>query len=401
MSALKKLIRYNNSESSQYKNGLSVFTKKILFGGLLLIMYQMQQADIQNNTSSLLGKSNNNWNGYSPNLIWKESLTKAFDRWNIDYGSCTVNNHIMNKKPSFPSILNSGGNSQNQNSLGISRLHLLDTSVCQFPIYHLTQIIGMSDLNQYDIAIFGGSPANMSVDATMKDHVIVQAKLNNMWSKYSQQPGKKKNINELINLKSVIHSYLILWELMLKPQILQKTMSKIDSFLDWHATPDHFDSMYAVGVATLTLWCFTFTTCGIESVDKFEESLINNEKYQDLVSYSKETAHDYLYRIRKEFSELLVDDSGEFDTLYSVQPFTVRGTNKLAHDVLCKYAELLPQITNKQHISGLCFLVGTKLMCSQWEILRENARLILNCGLRSIGKKSTICQNLFDIEWSD
>lgn len=404
LSALKKLIKPHSSDFQMVpKTGLSLFTKKVLFAGLLLIMYQMQQADIQNTSSllSLTSKNGGHSNGYlsSSNLMWKESLTKAFDNWNIEINeSCTRDERKYQNQQQQP--LN---RSHLQTQLQLLFSYQLASTICHFPMYHLTQIIGMSDLNQYDIAIFGGSPANMSVDATMKDHVMVQAKLNNMWSKYSQQIGKKKNVTEMINLKSVIHSYLLLWELMLKPpqSVLSEdggTLTRSENYLDWNATPDYFDSMYAVGVATLTLWSFCMTTSGLES-NKFDDKLVDNENYHELVAHSKESGHDYLYRIRQEFTENITD--GDFVELYGIHPFKLaKGNGSLsAHELLCKYAELLPRITNKQNISGLCFLVGTKLMCSQWEILRENARLILNCGLRSIGKKTILCQNLFLIEW--
>lgn len=230
----------------------------------------------------------------------------------------------------------------------------------------------------------------------MKDHVIVQAKLNSMWSRYAVQ--KRKNISELINLKSVIHSYLLLWELMLLPEKgeAETPSNPEDLYLDWTASRDYYDSMYAVGVATLTLWSFAFTTCGLES-QKFEEGLEQNENYDKLVKFSTESGHAYLYRVREEFTKYLRSDGlGEE---YSIQPFQIQKSGKTPHEVLVKYTALLSRITDKQNISGLCFLVGSKLLKSQWEILRENAKLILNCGLRSIGKKTIICQDLFSNDW--
>ncbi|CAK7892705.1 hypothetical protein CAAN1_08S04698 [[Candida] anglica] len=383
LSALKKMLRPHSNGDHVPKSGLSPFTKKILFAGLLSIMYQMQQTEVQNTTSLLTGSDKigggviGNGAATKNNMSsWKEILTKSFDNWNIDINEkCSLKQHKIGKT-AFE--------------------HAVNTTQCQFPMYHLTQIIGISDLNQYDIAIFGGSPANMSVDATMKDHVIVQAKLNSMWSRYAVQ--KRKNISELINLKSVIHSYLLLWELMLLPEKgeAETPSNPEDSYLDWTASRDYYDSMYAVGVATLTLWSFAFTTCGLES-QKFEEGLEQNENYDKLVKFSTESGHAYLYRVREEFTKYLRSDGlGEE---YSIQPFQIQKSGKTPHEVLVKYTALLSRITDKQNISGLCFLVGSKLLKSQWEILRENAKLILNCGLRSIGKKTIICQDLFSNDW--
>lgn len=373
LNVLKKLLKpfripTNEEAKSDFK--LSLFTRKILFAGLVSIMYQMQQTDLQNNSSLLGSGTGNKSQSY---VLWKDILSKAFDNWHLEInGNCC--SEIFKTTSSISDCV--------------------IKSQCQFPMHHLTQIIGMADINHYDIAIFGGSPANMSVSASMKDQGIVQNKLNTVWIKSSQQT--KRSINHLVNLKSIIHSYLILWELMLKPISLGDKVTSIE-FLDWNVDDDYFDGMYAIGIATLVLWSYVFTTCGLESqrFNEFDDlKKISSDVYDDLIELSAEGAYEYLHRIRQEFLTNLKKDN--LHNEYSIHPFKLENRRHTPHEIITKYCDLLPFISNKQNLSGLCFLVGTKLLSSQWEIIRENGKLILNCGFRSIGKKNSLCLDLFD-----
>ncbi|KAK6459624.1 fungal-specific transcription factor domain-containing protein [Scheffersomyces xylosifermentans] len=386
LNVLKKLLKPYKPKELVIKSSLSIFTRKILLAGLASIMHQMQQTDLQN-SSSLLTSNGIIQSNSQKSKVWKEILTKAFDNWHFEVIE-SYSSQVLS--PSTSSIFND-----------------ISTSQVPFPMYHLSQIIGMSDINHYDIAIFGGSPANMSVDATMKDHYIVQRKLNNMWLKNTQT--SKRSINELINLRSVIHCYLLLWQLMLKPIDDDKIDNATQTqFLDWNVNRDYFDTMYAVSIATLVLWCYAFSTCGLESqrfagIEKEEEETLAVKQYEALVQLSAEGGYQYLSRVRQEFLTNLRKDNLHKE--FNIHPMRLHRQDEMKpfspHEVLTKYCELLSQISNKQNISGLCFLVGTKLMCSQWEVIRENAKLILNCGYRSIGKKNILCSDLFKNEFDD
>lgn len=371
LNALKKMLK-SNEEIEKMKK-MSVFTKKILFGGLVSVMYQMQQTDLQNNSSLL---TTNVIVSHKKNHIWKEILSKAIDNWSLKtecYG-------------------------------GIKNMSLKALSYrpyqCKFPMFHLTQIIGMADINHYDIAIFGGSKMNQSVEASKKDHLIVRRKLNNMWMKNSQVT--KKTINEIVNLKSVIHCYLILWELMLKPTDDSNMNDKnFNMYIDWSADHDYYDCMYAIGIATLVLWSYAFSIYGLEShrFTEKEQDLTLEREYEKLVAYSAEGGYQYLVRIRQEFLTNLRKNN--LHNEYTIHPIKLNQTNPTPHEIITKHCELLPFISNKQNISGLCFLVGTKLLNSQWEVIRENAKLVINCGLISIGKVNLLCDDLFDNEFED
>ncbi|KAK6465763.1 C2H2 zinc finger protein [Scheffersomyces coipomensis] len=384
LNVLKKLLKPYKPRETLLKMNLSRFSKKILLAGLVAIMYQMQQIDLQSSSSLLTSNGIIQTNAHR-SKIWKEIILKAFDNWHFELLASFTNTPLSVTDKVFKDV---------------------DSNLIPSPMLHLSQIIGFSDINHYDIAIFGGSPANMSVNATMKDHYIVQRKLNNIWGKSvvnnvnnslnanatSPTIVTKKSINEIINIRGVIHCYLLLWHLMLKPleDDDDDCCNMKAEFIDWKACPDYFDSMYAVSIATLVLWSYVFSTLGLES-SKFnqlqtdDEKILHSKNYEDIVHLSAEGGYEYLSRIREDYITHLKQLKSKYTP----------------HEILNKYGDILPLIANKQNISGLCFLVGTRLLCSQWQVIRENAKLILNCGYRSIGKKNILCLDLFDNEFSE
>jgi hypothetical protein len=151
------------------------------------------------------------------------------------------------------------------------------------------------------------------------------------------------------------------------------------SFLDWHANQDYFDGMYAIAIATLVLWSYVFSICGKES-QVYNEEVGKLQTYAELSNVSSEDGYGYLKRIRTLFDSKL---EPKYDS-----------TGHLVGDI-DRCCEILPSIPKKNNISGLCFLVGTRLLESQWDVIRENAKLIIHCGFRSIGKTNATCSNLF------
>lgn len=315
---------------------LSLFNQRLVLAGLASLMYQMQQTELQNNWSLFaavqLGKHQ-----------WKLLLTQAFNRWlSLINGSCCK---VGSKT---------------------TQLCTLAPSQCKHPLFHLTQIIGMGDINHYDIAIFGGSPANMSVQASIKDRQLVCNKLKRIWF----TNGSAATDSDLVNIKGIVHCYILLWETMLEPVNY--------GFLDWSAKVDCFDGMFALCIATLVLWSYVYCLCGQES-NRYDASLSTLRVYLELASISAEQGYAYLRRIRTEFDARL----GDADTSSHLINIT---------DKCC---DVLRSVPVKNNISGLCFLVGTRLLHSQWDVIRENARLIIHCGLRSVGKPDARCLNLF------
>lgn len=370
---LLKTLKLSCRRNPDLKLHLSVFSIKMVFAGLVSIMHQMQLADLQSRTLFLEGsRTNTNNVNYQITRVWKGTMAQVFDNFNFEMGlsCCSSDLNVLSKD--------------------ILSIH---SKQCYFPMYHLVQIIGMADINHYDIAIFGGSPANQNVSATNKDLYVVQNKLKKIWA---TMPVGDRNIEDVINFESIIHSYLVLWEVMLDPSEAEAD-EMVCKFIDFNVNRDYFDSMYAIGISTLVLWSYVFTHLGIESrrySDVEGGENLNDKSYESLVKLSAEGGYQYLSRIRQEFLTNLRKTNLHKD--YCIHPYTIKKGSPPPHVIILKYCEIFPLISNKQNISGLCFLVGTKLLQSQWEIIRESAKLIINCGLRSVGKQSTICLNVFD-----
>ncbi|EGV65866.1 hypothetical protein PSN45_003332 [Yamadazyma tenuis] len=360
LNVVKKLLKV----SSVLNLVPSPFTRKILFGGLLSIMYQMQSFELQNSSSLIALPSNSNFQE------WKDLISIAIDNF-----SRSVKENCKTVK------------------LNKSSMKLLDggISTCKFSIYHLAHIVGLGDLNTYDCSIFCGSPANQNVIITMKDRLIVERKLSNIWSKDFH---KDMNGNDVINLKGIVHCYIFLWETLLDHE---KGQQKKEI---WNPGKDYFDSMFALSLVMQILWSYCFLTSGIESTRYADiEDSMYSLTFEKLVDLSAESGYEYLQRVRQEFMMNLrrenLHHSHAIENLY-------KADSKISpHEITSKYGEILSNISNKQNISGLCFLIGTRLYNSQWELVRENGKLIINCGMRSIGKKEVFCSDVFDVELLD
>lgn len=366
LNIVKRLLKPNGKKNHSNFGKLKItpFVKKILFGGLLSIMYQMQQFELQNSLSLLSLQTNANFQ------TWKQVISVAIDNFGLSIGeSCK---RVLLNKDSKRFI--DGG-----------------ISTCKFPIYHIAQIVALPDLNTYDISIFCGSPANQNVNISLKDRNVVERKLLNIWIR---NLNDKVTNSDIINLKGIIHCFIFLWETLLDSETGDQPHQI------WNPNKDYFDGMFAMSLVMQTLWSYIYLSSGVESIrfNEIKENIYQLD-YEKLADLSAETGYEYLLRIRQEFLTYLRKDnlhrSFSIDKLYKLD------NDYTPHDVVVKYCSILSNITNKQNISGLCFLIGSKLYNSQWEPVRENGKLIINCGLRSIGKTEVLCSDVFDVELLD
>lgn len=363
LSILKKLMK-----GQRLGIKIPVFVKKILFGGLLSIMYQMQQIELQD--SSSLPTLPYTLRGYNSAFqAWKDSISMAIDNFSLSVGQ-TCKSMDLDK------------HSYKLNDDGVS--------TCKFTLYHLAHIVGLTDLNTYDISIYCGSPANQNVKISLNDRLVVERKLLNMWLKDHAALSR----NDIINFKGIIHCFIFLWETLLD--------NKNDNAIhNWEPSKDYFDGMFAMSLVMQTLWSYCYLTSGTESQRyvEIQEDIDKLDKHR-LQDLSVESAYEYLHRIRHEFLTNLRRESNHSN--FSIEKlYELKDSETAPHDLIVKYCSILSRISNKQNISGLCFLVGSKLYNSQWELVRENGRLIINCGFRSIGKKEVFCSDVFDVELLD
>lgn len=363
LAALKKLFKPQRDVQFAHHNN-SLFTKNILLAGIVSVMHQMQQTELQSTFTMIATPEKHR------KSVWKDLLIKAYDLCYVEILSDTN-----------------------------SSSHMSSNNTKSSPMYHLLQIIGLGDINHYDVAIFGGSPRNMSVDATSKDYNIVQQKLARLW----QATSRQDEMTDLVNKRCVIHCFWLLWNVMLLPLDSNGATNGIQRQLNLSSELDCYDTMYAVSVATLVLWCYVFSTEGPESsvYQNFESSfsLADERSFEKIAPLAAEDGHLYLHRIRDEFT-LQIEASG-YNHEYLIHMARTEKSRVPLFEAIRKYCDILPTISFRQNISGLCFLVGTRLLRSQWAIVRENAKLIINCGLRSTGKSSVQCPDLFDNDYEN
>lgn len=360
LKAIKIVMRSKSQDINN--NKVCPFIRCIILGGLVSIMHEMQQDELQSKFTSLMSSDRIE---RTRNHTWKTVLTNVFDDWDMGHTA----------------------------GHGLDFLWNGHKGECSFPMYHLVQIVGFCDVNHYDLAIFAGSPRNMSVDASQKDYQIVQKKLQSIWS----SDCKLRTVDELINTKSVIHCYWVLWEHLLTPLNQNGEFTSEHYAYAWSIGRNSLSSLYVISVAIMVLWCHVFSVNGLESGSfaNLDEELLTQDmrNYEKLQTYSAENGHHYLLRMQRQFIAGL-RRYGQVEG-YILNALGKRTSSVPLHAVVHRYCEILPTVELKQNISGLCFLVGTELMKCQWPIIQENAKLILNCGLRSVGKKTVQCPDLF------
>lgn len=344
--ALKNLLKQQRKDG--HKQTISSFTKLILSCGLIAVMHQVQQADIQKRLSWVLPSDR-----LSPlySQQWKMTLALAFDILEADFEVSYSNN---SKSASLNSSL----------------------------LYEVTQIIGLGDLNHYDIAIFSGSPQNMSVIASDGDLQLVQQKMATTWSKL----GKPLLAQEQVNARSVVHSIWLLSRVFHPSSTSAEYATRV-----WPPVHEVREFMYAASVAMLNLWCYVYSIHGVESNTGVD--LLYSDSYDRLIQYSSEDGVHYLLRIMEEFQSLA--KAANALSPLPLEPRKCSSGTEL-NQVINAHCGLLMSLTNMHHISGLCFLVSKVLSQSQWVIMRENAKLIFNCGLRSLGNVNSICSDLIE-----
>lgn len=357
LGALKTMLEIHDDpvQLNRYVSRFSKFVKLILFAGLLCIMNEMNQIHIRNSfpfvSDGELARGN---------ITWKDTLSKTFDNFCL----WSFHRHANDQRANKDNML-----------------------VCQLPVYHLAMIIGMSNVNHYDISIFGGAPANMNVKASIEDYRNVSYKLKTIWSLNS---NKKLNVNDLFNARSVVHCFLFLWEVFLKET---EGPYSSESFIGWNFGAEYFDANFSIAISTLVLWSYVYSRFGEES-QIYNQMDVSQMSYDQIRKFVRKEPGYYLSQVRNKFSsELQRRGYGEE---YSIDSFGSQQSKVSPHNVICEYAKLLDSIEDLKDISGLCLYVSSKLINSQWDIIREEARLIQNCGYRSLGKQDVICHNFFE-----
>lgn len=330
--ALRKLLHRQPVKTS-------TFGRKVLLAGLLTIMFQMQQKDLQ---LSFL-----EWNQVKDS--WNETISLAIDVWRTDIcsqGCCNTENSLKflpEDMALLPPMLR------------------LDDRRCKFSLYHIAQIY--MRITHYDYIIYAGAPSRMNVIAGNSEYAVVEKRVL-AWA---------KSLNGRI---SAVHAYLFLCEMLLSPDNEDITYSydpNVDPFL-------HRKNIMASAI--LVIFAYNFSLEGPEN-HLFDTGDTAIGYYPD-----KEDGYTYLKRIRKLLSSNFGDGGDNFHNNRSVNSTTFHNRIKIFADILLK-------IPNKHHMVGLMKVFYKSFRGCKWEVGAEYSKLFQNCIERSLGRRRVVCEDMY------
>lgn len=341
--ALNKL---NNLQTTKFLDGLkkllhrqkvhtSAFGKKILLAGLLTIMFQMQQKEIQ---LSFL-----EWNSVKES--WKETMSLAIDVWRtymFPNGCCDTQSSLFFRNEDLEKLP--------------PMLRLSDTR-CKLSLYHIAQIY--MRITHYDYIIYAGAPSRMNVIVEQNEYKLVEQRIY-QWA--SSGAGRI----------SAIHSYLILCEMLLSPE-------NEDLSYSYNPNADPFlHRKNIIASAVLVLFAYNFSLEGPES------NIFNqlNVKYYP----ENEDGYSYLKRIRRELSR---GPGGNF------HPRDHSSSCSIYHESIKLHAEHLLKIKNKNNMVGLLKIFHNSFRDCNWQVGKEYSMLFRNCIERCLGSERITCEDMY------
>lgn len=327
-----------------------VFGKRILMSGLLAIIFQLQQRDLQ---TSALG-----WDKDKRDSSWKEYLSYILDYLAHDTmkGCCDTESAVLLKHDNEPAFEPSGKNS-------LKSYFSNNDTRCKYPAYHIAHII--MRISHHDLVIFSGDNMWLNKTATLSDYYTAKKKIE-QWA------------NSTLGRLSVIHAFLYLFEMFLTPQNFNYDVTN-PNFKNYKyecLNDPIVERSYAIYIATLAVWAYCFTVEGLES------SILTNNENIDINMYSGiEDGYSFLRRIRNELSRhtrlmlhtIPASDASDF------------------HKMTLFQANFLPFIPNKKNVTGLLAVVSLSLSKSNWQLAREFSLLFRHCVRRSLGSQVVYC----------
>ncbi|KAG7661196.1 uncharacterized protein J8A68_005290 [[Candida] subhashii] len=339
LDALKKLLHRQPVHTTK-------FGRSLLLAGLLTIMFQMQQRDLQ---LSFL-----EWN--STKQSWNETMSLAMDVWRTEIcgqGGCCSTEMAIN--PTHDPTLG-----QQQQQILIPSLSPQDTG-CKFSLYHIAQIY--MRITHYDYIVYAGAPSRMNVAVTENEYATVQKRVND-WA---------RSLNGGI---ATVHAYLILCEMLLSPE-------NDEIVFGYNMNADPFLHRRNIIIsAILVVFAYNFSQDGPEA-DIFDQLAADGGTYPE-----REDGHGYLKRIRAELSRSSAGNFHLHSNNNNVDPVTF-------HNNIKTYAEYLRMIRNKNNMVGLLKLLYNAYCGSKWEIGLEYSNLLRNCIERCLGRNNITCNNMY------
>lgn len=343
------------SESPKFLDALSnllhkktietgAFNKRILFAGLLTIMFGMEQRDIQIKEFE--------WE--SVKSSWKKTVFDAIEFWMEDM--CQKCCRDIRTGYYIPRHFDIPPDSLN-----------FDNTTCKLAMYHLSQ--AFLRIKQHDCIIYAGVPSRMNIRTNYSDYEIVKKRIHEWANSYSGRI-------------SVVHAYLFISEM-----LVSLDESKENVLLSYDPGDDPI--LYRPNVVAsllFVIWCYNYCLEGPES-NIYPNNSTNESCGMKFISASnistnylpeKMNGYRYINHIIASFK------------LSSI------GAGKLSSKFAYEYAQVLDQIQEKNCTVGLLRLFSQKYESCVSQICQEYGKLLENCIQRSLGKTTIICTNMYE-----
>lgn len=227
-----------------------------------------------------------------------------------------------------------------------------EDTTCKFPVYHIAH--SFLRLSQYDCIIYAGAPNRMNVKTDTKDYARVSQRVKS-WA------------NSSSGAMLVAHAYTLLCEVLLSQD---EFGNDVPITYDPNTDPIFYRANL-VASAVFLVWDYNYCLDGPESQYLEDSEFILSSKYIP----EKLNGHRYLQKIQKAFRDNLGLVSGS-------RKFTV-------------YSASVSGILNKHHMVGLLRLLKDRYNSCNSQICREYGRLMENCIQRSLGRKTVMCNNMY------
>lgn len=343
LNALSKLLHKENFETG-------AFNKRILFAGLLTIMFGMEQRDIQIKEFE--------WE--SVKSSWKETIFGAIEFWfeDICHGNCcdiSTGYYVPSDFEMLPASLK------------------LDDTNCKLAMYHLSQ--AFLRVQQYDCIIYAGAPSRMNVRTNYSDYEIVKKRIHEWANSYDGRI-------------SVVHAYLFISEMLLS---LNESRENILLSYDPNADPILYRPN-VVASLLFVIWCYNYCLEGPES--NIYPNPNQTTSTLTLNSHKTGLNFDFATKLSTKYLPEKINGYRYISRINASFKLCSIGPVKLTFIDI--YAKALDQVKEKNCTVGLLRLFKDKYENCNSQICQEYGKLLENCIQRSLGKTDVICDNMYE-----
>lgn len=379
---LEDLMKRRNKVTSKTLRPItSVLGKKLMLTGILSIMFQCQEENDDQLISNIVIKGSN-----EHNITWKEIVSFAINYWMFEVQkSCNKEEKcsLLKEVNGLENNENTGEDLTDKNSLEEKALQVTEWNNndydCKLPVYHMSQII--LRIFHHDYYIAAGAPWRMNVMIGDKEFQSIQQRII-QFSKDTYTGGV-----------TIVYAYQFLFEMFVRKDPNTNKIT-IDKTYDIN-TDIVYTRPNSIALVTLLIWTYSFTLYGPEIVLWDNED--DNEEYDSTESKERES-------VKKKNEELQM----RYIPVESFESYITRMYHHLyidkdSGDVVSyqkrvwEKAVLLQTISGQNNMIGFIKFIKEILEKSYWELGREFGRLLNNCIQRSLGKKTHVCHDMYDV----